>query len=178
MDAPASNEDGEPAEGGLAVEAMVAGAHGLHARPATAFVEVAKGFDAEVIVRHGTRRANGKSLAALLRLGVKEGGRVRISARGPEAEAALAALKRLIEQEEEEEIVLAGPDARLVAARGRRHGAGAGRVAGPRDRAAAPAAPEPDRRRALRQGSGARARAAATRRSTRRGWSSRSSIRR
>ena len=34
---------------------------------------------------------------------------MRISARGPEAEAALAALKRLIEQEEAEEIVLGGP---------------------------------------------------------------------
>ena len=109
VDAPASNEDGEPAEGGLSVEAVVGGAHGLHARPATAFVEAAKGFDAEVIVRHGAKRANGKSLAGLLRLGVKAGGAVRISARGPQAEAALAALKRLIELEEAEEIVLGGP---------------------------------------------------------------------
>ena len=160
VDAPASNEDGEPAEGGLAVEAVVGGAHGLHARPATAFVEAAKGFDAEVIVRHGTKRANGKSLAGLLRLGVKAGGRVRISARGARgrgrsrgAEAADRAGGGGGDRPRR-------PDARLVAARGRRHGAGAGRVAGPRDRAAAPAAPEPDRRRALRQGSGARAPAA------------------
>jgi multiphosphoryl transfer protein len=108
-DAAASSEDGEGSEGGLSVEAKIGSAHGLHARPATAFVEAAKGFDAEVIVRHGTRRANGKSLAALLRLGAKAGGAVRISARGFQAEAALAALKRLIEEPEVEEIVLGGP---------------------------------------------------------------------
>src|SRR6185369_7910718 len=50
------------------VEATVAGAHGLHARPATAFVELAKSFAAEVAVRHGAKTANGKSLAALLKL--------------------------------------------------------------------------------------------------------------
>lgn len=91
------------------VEATVTGAHGLHARPATAFVDVAKGFDAEVIVRHGEKTANGRSLAALLKLGVKTNGVVRISAQGPDAEAALVALKELIEAGEEEEHILAGP---------------------------------------------------------------------
>jgi phosphocarrier protein FPr len=108
VDGPRS-EPGEPFEAGLAVEAVVGSAHGLHARPATAFAEAAKGFDAEVMVRHGTHRANGKSLAGLLRLGAKARGRVRISARGPEAEAALAALKRLIEESEPEEAFLGGP---------------------------------------------------------------------
>jgi phosphocarrier protein FPr len=108
VDAPLS-EPGEPFEAGLAVEAVVGSAHGLHARPATAFAEAAKGFDAEVMVRHGTHRANGKSLAGLLRLGVKAYGRVRISARGPEASAALAALQRLIEESEPEEVFLGGP---------------------------------------------------------------------
>jgi multiphosphoryl transfer protein len=91
------------------VEATVTGAHGLHARPATAFVDIAKGFDAEVIVRHGEKTANGRSLAALLKLGVKTNGVVRISAQGPDAEAALVALKELIEAGEEEEHILAGP---------------------------------------------------------------------
>jgi phosphocarrier protein FPr len=100
---------GEPADFARSVEATVAGAHGLHARPATAFVELAKSFAAEVTVRHGAKRANGKSLAALLRLGVKKGGKVRISAEGPDVEAALAALRRQIEEVEEEEVFLAGP---------------------------------------------------------------------
>jgi phosphoenolpyruvate-protein phosphotransferase len=108
VDSPLS-EPGAPLEAGLAVEAVVGSAHGLHARPATAFAEAAKGFDAEVMVRHGTHRANGKSLAGLLRLGVRAGGRVRISARGPEANAALAALKWLIEEGEPEEAFPGGP---------------------------------------------------------------------
>ena len=102
-------EGGETVEGGISVDAVVGSAHGLHARPATAFAEAAKGFDAEVMVRHGTHRANGKSLAGLLRLGVKAHGPVRISARGPQAAAALGALKRLIEESEPEEVFLAGP---------------------------------------------------------------------
>src|SRR6476659_5792084 len=100
---------GEAGDFGRSVPATVAGAHGLHARPATAFVEIAKGFTADVSVRHGAKRANGKSLAALLSLGVKTHGEVMISAQGPDAEAALAALKRAIAEVEEEEIVVAGP---------------------------------------------------------------------
>jgi phosphotransferase system HPr (HPr) family protein len=93
----------------LAVDATVAGAHGLHARPATAFVETAKGFDADVLVRSGTKTADGKSLAALLKLGAKAESTLRISARGPQAAAALQALKAQAEAGEEAEIVLAGP---------------------------------------------------------------------
>jgi len=94
VDGPSFSAGGEIVEGGLSADAVVGGAYGLHVRPAAAFAEAAQGFDAEVMVRHGTHRANGKSLAGLLRLGVEAGGRVRISARGPEAPAALAALQR------------------------------------------------------------------------------------
>lgn len=104
--APAPGEQaGEFAKG---IEATIAGSRGLHARPATALAECAKQFDAEVVVRYGAKFANGKSLAALLKLGVKQGGAIRISARGPEADAALAALKRLVELGEEEEEVTPG----------------------------------------------------------------------
>jgi phosphoenolpyruvate-protein phosphotransferase len=98
-----------PDELGRAIEATVGSAHGLHARPATAFVELAKRFEADVVVRQGSRTANGKSLAGLLTLGAKGGSKVRISAQGPDADAALVALKGLVEQPEEEEIFLAGP---------------------------------------------------------------------
>jgi multiphosphoryl transfer protein len=98
-----------PADFERSVRATVTGAHGLHARPATAFVDLAKTFEADVVVRHGAKTANGKSLAALLKLGVKANGRVTISAQGPDTEAALAALRRLIEEGEEEETFLAGP---------------------------------------------------------------------
>ncbi len=112
----ASREEGalptpgeESRELGKVVEATIHGSHGLHARPATAFVECAKQFDADVIVRYGAKFANGKSLASLLKLGVKHGGTIRISADGPEADAVLQSLKKLIEAGEEEEETVAGP---------------------------------------------------------------------
>ncbi len=79
------------------VDVQIAGSAGLHARPATFLVDVAMGFDAEIRIQHGTRIANAKALASLLKLGVEGGETVRIIASGPEAEAALKALKEAIE---------------------------------------------------------------------------------
>ncbi|PWC31780.1 phosphoenolpyruvate--protein phosphotransferase [Azospirillum sp. TSO22-1] len=67
--------------------------HGLHARPATALVEVAKRFRSEIAVRHGGGTGNAKSLVSLLRLGVSGGQPLTISAAGDDADAALAAIR-------------------------------------------------------------------------------------
>jgi multiphosphoryl transfer protein len=78
---------------------------GLHARPASVFASIAKGFEAEVRVRHDGQVANGKSLASLLKLGVEGGSTVRVMAQGPDEAAALQALKEAVESglgEEEE----------------------------------------------------------------------------
>lgn len=66
---------------------------GLHARPASNFVTLAKEFNAEIRVRHGAEVANGKSLLSLLQLGIERGTPIRVSARGPQAQEALAALR-------------------------------------------------------------------------------------
>ncbi|MCL4303259.1 MAG: HPr family phosphocarrier protein, partial [Anaerolineae bacterium] len=87
------------------VEVVVQGAHGLHARPATTFVDLAKQFQADVHVRHNGKVANGKSLVSLLQLGVEGGSTIRVMAQGPDAEAALWALREAVEAglgEEEE----------------------------------------------------------------------------
>ncbi|XXY47552.1 phosphoenolpyruvate--protein phosphotransferase [Sorangium sp. So ce269] len=78
--------------GGTSIEVSSPSPHGLHARPATALVEVAKRFRAEIAVRHGDKTANGKSLVALLGLGAVAGARLTISAAGDDAAAALEAL--------------------------------------------------------------------------------------
>ena len=72
------------------------GTSGLHARPATCFVDVAKGFESDVRVRHGDRVANGKSLASLLSLGAGAGASVTVLAGGPDQDAALAALQEAV----------------------------------------------------------------------------------
>lgn len=83
--------------GAAGVDAVLRGHAGLHARPAAKFVEIASDFAAEIRVIHGGRAANGKAMAALLRLGVEGGAPVRIEARGSDADAALAVLRDAVE---------------------------------------------------------------------------------
>jgi multiphosphoryl transfer protein len=71
--------------------------HGLHARPATALVDLAKSFQSMVRLRLDDRVADGKSLISLLKLGVENGSTIRVMADGPDAEDALAALREAIE---------------------------------------------------------------------------------
>ncbi len=77
---------------------------GLHARPATRWVETAKGFAARVKVRCGAQAGDAKSLVALLQLAVKPGAEVVFSAEGRDAEAAVAALKATAESLAAQEI--------------------------------------------------------------------------
>jgi phosphocarrier protein FPr len=103
VDRPRPSRSGEEEGEGPWAEAVVGSAYGLHARPAAAFAAAARRLDSEVTVRHGAQRSDGRSLAGLLQLGAGAGSRVRISARGADAEAALAELKRLVEEREPEE---------------------------------------------------------------------------
>ena len=74
--------------------------HGLHARPAARFVQTASRFQADIRV---TNLTNGKgpasacSLNAIAILGAVENHHIQISATGPEAESALTALKKLVD---------------------------------------------------------------------------------
>jgi multiphosphoryl transfer protein len=78
------------------VEAELQGGIGLHARPATFFVNVAKKFESEIRVAYVDHVANGKSLASLLKLGVEGGANLLIMARGADEDAALEALKAAV----------------------------------------------------------------------------------
>ena len=64
---------------------------GLHARPASAWVEAAKASGASLRVRHGNDIADPRSLISLLQLGLKAGDEVVLSAAGRDARAALQA---------------------------------------------------------------------------------------
>ena len=88
-------------------DVMIDNPHGLHARPATAFVEFAKGFQATIRVRHGDQVADGKSLISLLKLGVECGSLLRVMAEGADAAQALAALREAIEKGLEDEAAAA-----------------------------------------------------------------------
>ncbi|WP_342364262.1 phosphoenolpyruvate--protein phosphotransferase [Terrarubrum flagellatum] len=70
---------------------------GLHARPATEFVKLAKAFSANVEIFRGDRSANAKSSVKLMLLGVKEDDDVVLRADGDDAEEAIAKLAAFVE---------------------------------------------------------------------------------
>jgi len=76
-------------------------AGGLHARTAACFVETAGRFACTVHVRHGDRVADARSLLSLLTLGITQGSAITLCAEGPDADAALAALRRLVDLDSE-----------------------------------------------------------------------------
>jgi phosphocarrier protein FPr len=76
----------------------VANPHGLHARPAARFVQVASGFDADVRVANvsaGRGPVTARSLNAVATLGVGQGDEIEVLAAGPDAERALSAIGEL-----------------------------------------------------------------------------------
>ena len=72
---------------------------GLHARPASMFVQAVGGYDAVVDVTNlttGHGPVTAKSLIGLLSLGAKQGHRIRLDGKGPDAATAVGALRRLL----------------------------------------------------------------------------------
>jgi len=71
---------------------------GMHARPADMFVRTASRFESRVEIIKDSLRADGKSILSILTLAVEQGTQLVLEATGDDAEAALDALIKLIEQ--------------------------------------------------------------------------------
>ena len=76
---------------------------GLHARPASMFVQTAARFQSQVQVMHGEKKANAKSIMGVLKLGAMAGDTLLLSAEGEDAENAVNALAELIDRKFNEE---------------------------------------------------------------------------
>ena len=70
---------------------------GLHARPATFFIQKANEFKSPIWVERDERRVNAKSLLGVLSLGILGGSEIRIIADGPDEQAAVDGLVELVE---------------------------------------------------------------------------------
>jgi phosphocarrier protein len=70
---------------------------GLHARPAMCFVDAAVAFKASVIVKRAGQEVDGKSIMQMMMLAATKGTELEIVADGDDADAAVAALKKLVE---------------------------------------------------------------------------------
>ncbi|MFO1051372.1 MAG: HPr family phosphocarrier protein [Planctomycetota bacterium] len=72
--------------------------NGLHARPASMFVQTANRFAASVSVSCGGQPpVNGKSMMSMMMLAAEHGTELEIVADGPDSEAQLQALRLLVE---------------------------------------------------------------------------------
>ena len=78
-------------------DVMVQNQVGLHARPATFFIQKANEFKASIWVEKEERRVNAKSLLGVLSLGIVGGTDIRIIADGADEEDAVEALVALVQ---------------------------------------------------------------------------------
>ena len=72
---------------------------GLHARPATFFIQKANEFKSSIWIEKDDRRVNAKSLLGVLSLGIVKGTAVNIVADGVDDNEAIATLSALIDSD-------------------------------------------------------------------------------
>ena len=76
-------------------------AHGLHCRPATFLIQLSKKFDAEVVIVKNDKRAKTTDILDLLTLCLTKGD-INLEATGVEAEQALDAIEKFLNEYETE----------------------------------------------------------------------------
>jgi len=83
-------------EGLVQREVEIVNRAGMHARPAAEFVKTAARFASDIRVEKDGLEVNGKSIMGVLMLAAERGSRLRLSAQGNDAEAAVDALAALV----------------------------------------------------------------------------------
>ena len=77
-------------------EVTITNTIGLHARPATFFIQKANSFKSSVWVQKEDRKVNAKSLLGVLSLGIAQGMSITLIADGSDEDEALAGLAELV----------------------------------------------------------------------------------
>lgn len=78
-------------------DVMVQNQVGLHARPATFFIQKANEFKSSIWIEKEERRVNAKSLLGILSLGIVGGTGIKVIADGADERAAVDALVELVD---------------------------------------------------------------------------------
>ena len=78
-------------------DVMVQNQVGLHARPATFFIQKANEFKSSIWIEKEERRVHAKSLLGILSLGIVGGTSIRVIADGADEETAVNELVELVE---------------------------------------------------------------------------------
>ena len=79
----------------LSEQMVVVSPMGMHARPAAKLVQTVLPFASEVYIQHNGLRVNAKSIMGLLMLAAAQGSRLTVTCKGPDARAALDAVRKL-----------------------------------------------------------------------------------
>ena len=83
----------------ISKEVVINNQVGLHARPATFFIQKANEFKSSIWVEKEDRRVNAKSLLGVLSLGIVKGTVVTLIADGADEDEAIATLSALIDSD-------------------------------------------------------------------------------
>ena len=85
-------------------EVKISNAIGLHARPATFFIQKANTYNSSIWVEKDDRKVNAKSLLGVLSLGIAKGMSIVLVADGTDEELAIEGLSNLINNGFEEQL--------------------------------------------------------------------------
>ncbi len=83
----------------ISKEVLINNQVGLHARPATFFIQKANEFKSSIWIEKEERRVNAKSLLGVLSLGIVKGTTITIIADGADQEEAIDTLSKLIDSD-------------------------------------------------------------------------------
>ena len=81
------------------IEVEIKNSDGLHLRPAMEFVDVASRFECEITVSNEETTVDGKSIMQMTMLAATYGTKLKVRAKGCDAEKAVAVLGELVGQE-------------------------------------------------------------------------------
>jgi len=87
---------GSDVDGAIARDFLIINQRGLHARASAKFVQLADSFQASISVEKDGIKVGGTSIMGLMMLAASPGCSIRVTANGPEAEAAITAIEQLI----------------------------------------------------------------------------------
>ena len=77
-------------------EAAIVNKLGLHARASAKLTQVASEYKSEIWLSRSGRRVNAKSIMGVMMLAAGQGSKVKVEAEGADADAAIAAILKLI----------------------------------------------------------------------------------
>jgi phosphocarrier protein len=80
----------------VSAEVQIVNRLGLHARASAKLTQLASGYPCEIWLSRNGRRVNAKSIMGVMMLAAGLGATIVIDAEGEQADAALAALRKLI----------------------------------------------------------------------------------